>query len=166
MGRGIVSRGACLPCDPLRFSPRPADLCLAHISPPTPVHPPLLPPPHQPIDSPQYTDQSTDPPFISLRRAHFRVTARQHAAGRRREIEQGKTLVLSLQRDRQPASSSGQEAGGRRQKGSNDRLWCSRVSTESQPRPPQQQRPPTAKRAAGGDFEPAHHFRVILPPHP
>ena len=140
MGRGIVSRGACLPCDPLRFSPRPADLCLAHISPPTPVHPPLLPPPHQPIDSPQYTDQSTDPPFISLRRVHFRVT-------------QGKTtLVLSLQRDRQPASSSGQEAGGRRQKGSNERLWCSRVSTESQPRPPQQQRPPTAKRAAGGDF--------------
>ena len=106
MGRGIVSRGACLPCDPLRFSPRPADLCLAHISPPTPVHPPLLPQPHQPIDSPQYTDQSTDPPFISLRRAHFRVTARQHA---RRAGE------------------------GRSNKA---RLWCFRVSTEtaSQPR--------------------------------
>ena len=37
MGQGIVSRGACLPCDPLRFSPRPADLCIAHISPPTPI---------------------------------------------------------------------------------------------------------------------------------
>ena len=114
MGRGIVSRGACLPCDPLRFSPRPADLCLAHISPPTPVHPPLLPQPHQPIDSPQYTDQSTDPPFISLRRAHFRVTNSQHTAGGRSNKER-LWCSLSTETASQPRRRGRrQEAGGRR----------------------------------------------------
>ena len=34
MGQGIVSRGACLPCDPLRFSPCPEDLLRQqHLSP-------------------------------------------------------------------------------------------------------------------------------------
>ena len=134
MGRGIVSRGACLPCDPLRFSPRPADLCLAHISPPTPVHPPLLPPPHQPIDSPQYTDQSTDPPFISLRRAHFRVTASQHARrageGRSNRKDFG---ALSPQR---PPASLVVGAGGRRQKAEGierKTYLCSRLHREPAP---------------------------------
>ena len=150
MGRGIVSRGACLPCDPLRFSPRPADLCLAHISPPTPVHPPLLPPPHQPIDSPQYTDQPTPFHFTSVGALPGdKQPARE--AGRRREIEQGKTLVLSrLHRDRQPASSSGQEAGGRRQKGSNERLTCARTSPQRASPGRRSNRTETADRQEGG----------------
>ena len=157
MGRGIVSRGACLPCDPLRFSPRPADLCLAHISPPTPVHPPLLHQPHQPIDSPQYTDQSTDPPFISLRRAHFRVTARQHEKGDRTrkdfgaraspqrppaslvvgaggggrqeaEVIERKTLVLArLHREPAPAAAATETAD--RQEGGRRRLPSQRTTS-------------------------------------
>ena len=43
MGQGIVSRGACLPCDPLRFSPCPEDLLQPQHLSPHPQHtPPLL----------------------------------------------------------------------------------------------------------------------------
>ena len=39
MGQGIVSRGACLPCDPLRFSPCPEDLLRQQHLSPHPPHP-------------------------------------------------------------------------------------------------------------------------------
>ena len=51
MGQGIVSRGACLPCDPLRFSPCPEDLLRHATSLPHPPHPPphrIQPPPYSP----------------------------------------------------------------------------------------------------------------------
>ena len=38
MGQGIVSRGACLPCDPLRFSPCPEDLLQPQHLSPHPLH--------------------------------------------------------------------------------------------------------------------------------
>ena len=166
MGRGIVSRGACLPCDPLRFSPRPADLCLAHISPPTPVHPPLLHQPHQPIDSPQYTDQSTDPPFISLRRAHFRVTARQHArrAGEGRSNKERLWCSrVSTETASQPRRRGRrQEAGGRRDRTKDFGARASPQRASPGRRSNRDRRPPRGRPAATS--EPAHHFRVILPP--
>ena len=42
MGQGIVSRGACLPCDPLRFSPCPEDLLRQQHLSPHPQHTPTL----------------------------------------------------------------------------------------------------------------------------
>ena len=44
MGQGIVSRGACLPCDPLRFSPCPEDLLRPQHLSPHPKPPPSFTP--------------------------------------------------------------------------------------------------------------------------